>query len=78
MNLFQMPSVCFICFEVYTTNVTNHAFYSTKCGHLKGKFCLEEWIRKTSHQGRFKCPTCCESLLDRDCHPIYDFSNEVI
>uniref|UniRef100_A0A0N5BCC0 RING-type domain-containing protein n=1 Tax=Strongyloides papillosus TaxID=174720 RepID=A0A0N5BCC0_STREA len=74
----EMSSICFICSESYTTNGTDHALYSTKCGHLMGKSCLEEWIRQTSNQGRFNCPTCRKLLLDGDYHPIYDFSNEIL
>uniref|UniRef100_A0A0K0EYR4 RING-type domain-containing protein n=1 Tax=Strongyloides venezuelensis TaxID=75913 RepID=A0A0K0EYR4_STRVS len=73
-----MSSVCFICSEAYTTNGTDHALYSTKCGHLMGKSCLEEWIRQKNNRGRFDCPVCRENLLDSDYHPIYDSSNELL
>uniref|UniRef100_A0A0N5BY52 RING-type domain-containing protein n=1 Tax=Strongyloides papillosus TaxID=174720 RepID=A0A0N5BY52_STREA len=73
-----MSFVCAICSNAFTTNDTEHALYSTKCGHLMGKSCLERWARRNSNQGGFSCPVCREPVLYRDCHPIYDIPEELL
>uniref|UniRef100_A0A0K0FU64 RING-type domain-containing protein n=1 Tax=Strongyloides venezuelensis TaxID=75913 RepID=A0A0K0FU64_STRVS len=72
-----MPFICAICTEAYTSNGTEHALCSTKCGHLFGKSCLERWIREKSKRSIFNCPVCCKSVRESDYHPIYDVPNEL-
>uniref|UniRef100_A0A0K0FVX7 RING-type domain-containing protein n=1 Tax=Strongyloides venezuelensis TaxID=75913 RepID=A0A0K0FVX7_STRVS len=79
MNCFYfiISFVCVICSDFYTGNGTEHVLYSTKCGHLIGKSCLEKWTRRNTNQSEFYSPLCRELLLGSDCHPIYDIPEEV-
>uniref|UniRef100_A0A0N5BY51 RING-type domain-containing protein n=1 Tax=Strongyloides papillosus TaxID=174720 RepID=A0A0N5BY51_STREA len=63
---------CNICATNNTASGTEHALYSTKCGHLFGKSCLEEWIRRSSRENRFRCPVCRMHLNYSGCHPIFN------
>uniref|UniRef100_A0A0K0FVX5 RING-type domain-containing protein n=1 Tax=Strongyloides venezuelensis TaxID=75913 RepID=A0A0K0FVX5_STRVS len=73
-----MSFVCVICSDSYTGNGTEHSIFSTKCGHLFGKSCLEKWARENNNQGKFKCPVCCEPVRDSDYHQIYDLPKELL
>uniref|UniRef100_A0A0N5BY53 RING-type domain-containing protein n=2 Tax=Strongyloides papillosus TaxID=174720 RepID=A0A0N5BY53_STREA len=78
LQVHLMSFVCVICSDSYTGNGTEHAIFSTKCGHLFGKSCLEKWARENSNQGKFKCPVCCEPVRDSDYHQIYDLPKELL
>uniref|UniRef100_A0A0K0DVV6 RING-type domain-containing protein n=1 Tax=Strongyloides stercoralis TaxID=6248 RepID=A0A0K0DVV6_STRER len=67
--------ICNICCEAYTGPGTEHAIYSTICGHLMGKSCLEKW-RTSKNTRNFTCPRCNKKLSKKDCHPIYDLPDE--
>uniref|UniRef100_A0A0N5BCC1 RING-type domain-containing protein n=1 Tax=Strongyloides papillosus TaxID=174720 RepID=A0A0N5BCC1_STREA len=71
-----MPFRCGICSEAYTSNGSDHALCSTKCGHLFGKRCLEKWINENSVDGECKCPIC--SQFVREYHPIHDVPNQLL
>uniref|UniRef100_A0A0N5BFS8 RING-type domain-containing protein n=1 Tax=Strongyloides papillosus TaxID=174720 RepID=A0A0N5BFS8_STREA len=71
-----MSLICTICTKAYTSNGTEHALFSTKCGHLFGKSCLEKLAREKNKGGKFNCPVCREYILNSDYHPIYDVPNE--
>uniref|UniRef100_A0A0N5BCC5 RING-type domain-containing protein n=1 Tax=Strongyloides papillosus TaxID=174720 RepID=A0A0N5BCC5_STREA len=75
-TFFQMPFICNICSEPFTTPGTNHAVCSTICGHLMGKSCIEKW-KETRPSYRFNCPTCHTILNSNDYHPVYDLPDEV-
>uniref|UniRef100_A0A0N5C2L6 RING-type domain-containing protein n=1 Tax=Strongyloides papillosus TaxID=174720 RepID=A0A0N5C2L6_STREA len=57
-----MSLQCCICLQSYTSNGTNHALYTTSCGHLFGKSCLETWIDSNEYSNELKCPMCNQSL----------------
>uniref|UniRef100_A0A0K0FC04 Dreadlocks (inferred by orthology to a D. melanogaster protein) n=1 Tax=Strongyloides venezuelensis TaxID=75913 RepID=A0A0K0FC04_STRVS len=67
---------CKIYFEAYTASGTRHAPYSTSCGHVMGKECLERF-RECSNGDYFNCPFCSGNIKFSDCHPIYDIVEEM-
>ncbi|CEF66840.1 Zinc finger, RING-type domain and Zinc finger, RING/FYVE/PHD-type domain-containing protein [Strongyloides ratti] len=70
-----MSLICTICCESYTSPGTEHAIYSTICGHLVGKSCLEKW-RNSKTTRTFTCPKCNKKLTKKEYHPIYDLPDE--
>ncbi|CEF62025.1 Zinc finger, RING-type domain and Zinc finger, RING/FYVE/PHD-type domain-containing protein [Strongyloides ratti] len=71
-----MPFTCLFCSKPYTTCGTDHALYSTICGHLVGKSCIEAWKNEEIVNGQFKCPMCCQYIKENDYHPIYGLPEE--
>uniref|UniRef100_A0A0N5BCB9 RING-type domain-containing protein n=1 Tax=Strongyloides papillosus TaxID=174720 RepID=A0A0N5BCB9_STREA len=68
---------CGICHEACSVNGTDHATHSKKGGHLFGKSCLENWVRKNGRRELFRCPKCYkESLYAYDCRQIFDLSKK--
>uniref|UniRef100_A0A0N5BR45 RING-type domain-containing protein n=2 Tax=Strongyloides papillosus TaxID=174720 RepID=A0A0N5BR45_STREA len=70
-----MVVYCKICFESYSAPGTQHAPYSTSCGHVMGKECLEK-LKDCSNDDDFNCPFCSGNIKFNDCHPIYDIVEE--
>uniref|UniRef100_A0A0K0EZ96 RING-type domain-containing protein n=1 Tax=Strongyloides venezuelensis TaxID=75913 RepID=A0A0K0EZ96_STRVS len=66
---------CTICCDPYTGPGTEHAIYSTICGHLMCKACLETW-RNSKTVKSFTCPRCNRKLTKKEYHPIYDLPDE--
>uniref|UniRef100_A0A0N5BUJ8 RING-type domain-containing protein n=1 Tax=Strongyloides papillosus TaxID=174720 RepID=A0A0N5BUJ8_STREA len=67
---------CIICTKPYDNG--EHALFSTKCGHVMGKSCLEKWASKKDNQSRFNCPVCREFLHISDCHQIFNLPIELL
>uniref|UniRef100_A0A0N5C2F8 RING-type domain-containing protein n=1 Tax=Strongyloides papillosus TaxID=174720 RepID=A0A0N5C2F8_STREA len=70
-----MAIQCKICFESYSAPGTRHAPYSTSCGHVMGKECLEK-LKECSNDDDFNCPFCSGNIKFNDCHPIYGIVEE--
>uniref|UniRef100_A0A0N5BFS9 RING-type domain-containing protein n=1 Tax=Strongyloides papillosus TaxID=174720 RepID=A0A0N5BFS9_STREA len=67
---------CIICTKPYDNG--EHALFSTKCGHVMGKSCLDEWANGNVNQSRFNCPVCHELILISDCHQIFNLPIELL
>uniref|UniRef100_A0A0N5B1S0 RING-type domain-containing protein n=1 Tax=Strongyloides papillosus TaxID=174720 RepID=A0A0N5B1S0_STREA len=70
-----MAIQCKICFQSYSAPGTRHAPYSTSCGHVMGKECLEK-LKERSNDNHFNCPFCSGNINFNDCHPIYGIVEE--
>uniref|UniRef100_A0A0N5BCE4 RING-type domain-containing protein n=1 Tax=Strongyloides papillosus TaxID=174720 RepID=A0A0N5BCE4_STREA len=71
-----MAVECIICLESCAASGTNHAPYSTPCGHVMGKECLEKF-EEHLNSNRFNCPCCHKETTFNNCHPIYGIAPEV-
>uniref|UniRef100_A0A0N5BIN6 RING-type domain-containing protein n=1 Tax=Strongyloides papillosus TaxID=174720 RepID=A0A0N5BIN6_STREA len=67
---------CIICLESCTASGTIHALYSTPCGHVMGKECLEKF-KEHLNNNCFNCPFCRKEIMVNNCHPIHGFVPEV-
>uniref|UniRef100_A0A0K0FNW8 RING-type domain-containing protein n=1 Tax=Strongyloides venezuelensis TaxID=75913 RepID=A0A0K0FNW8_STRVS len=70
-----MEVKCIICFESCAASGTNHAPYSTPCGHIMGKECLEK-LKNYLNINCFNCPFCKTKITFTNCHPVYGIAQE--
>ncbi|CEF64781.1 Zinc finger, RING-type domain and Zinc finger, RING/FYVE/PHD-type domain-containing protein [Strongyloides ratti] len=71
-----MPFLCSICSLLFTNPGTEHSMYSTMCGHIVGKSCIEK-LKSSKSFNNFKCPICCKKLGRMAYHPILNMPNEI-
>uniref|UniRef100_A0A0N5B1S1 RING-type domain-containing protein n=1 Tax=Strongyloides papillosus TaxID=174720 RepID=A0A0N5B1S1_STREA len=71
-----MAVQCVICLESCAASGTDHAPYSTPCGHVMGKECLEKF-KKHLNNNNFNCPSCHKDTIFNNCHAIYGIAPEV-
>ena len=60
-------SACVICCENITSDGRHEIVVLTGCGHLFGKCCIMEWIKK----GKRECPNCKKKTKPADVRKIY-------
>ncbi|CEF65040.1 Zinc finger, RING-type domain and Zinc finger, RING/FYVE/PHD-type domain and WD40-repeat-containing domain-containing protein [Strongyloides ratti] len=73
-----MSFSCRKCCKPYTEPGSDHALYTTNCGHLIGHSCLLELINKsTNERNQFSCHECSRMLKRVDCHPVYNIPDEI-
>uniref|UniRef100_A0A0N5B1R9 RING-type domain-containing protein n=1 Tax=Strongyloides papillosus TaxID=174720 RepID=A0A0N5B1R9_STREA len=65
-----MSFECQVCFESYTDHGTEHAPYSSPCGHIMVKSCLER-LKEFGSRDEFNCLFCKKRIIFELCHPIY-------
>uniref|UniRef100_A0A0K0EHH8 RING-type domain-containing protein n=1 Tax=Strongyloides stercoralis TaxID=6248 RepID=A0A0K0EHH8_STRER len=71
-----MSFYCNICSLPFTNPNTDHSIYSTMCGHIVGKSCIEK-LRSSKPFYNFKCPICCKKLGRMAYHPIFNIPYEI-
>uniref|UniRef100_A0A0K0E8B9 RING-type domain-containing protein n=1 Tax=Strongyloides stercoralis TaxID=6248 RepID=A0A0K0E8B9_STRER len=73
-----MSFLCRMCSKPYTEPGTDHALYSTTCGHLIGRSCLMEISNSIYDRGsQLNCHECFRILKRNDWHPIYNVPDEI-
>uniref|UniRef100_A0A0N5C2F5 RING-type domain-containing protein n=1 Tax=Strongyloides papillosus TaxID=174720 RepID=A0A0N5C2F5_STREA len=70
-----MAIECIICLQSCEASGTRHAPYSTPCGHVMGKECLEQ-LKMLSKDDHFNCPFCNENIKFNSCRAMYGIDEE--
>lgn len=65
--LLERFAKCPICLSVWDSEGP-HRVVATECGHLYGKSCITDWIRRDPHNG---CPQCHKSATIEDLRVIF-------
>ena len=67
-------STCVICCENLTSDGRHEIVVLSGCGHIFGRSCIMEWIKK----GKKECPNCKKKTKNSDVRKIYPASMPLV